>query len=274
MPNTRNQVFNRVQTDFSVRGITRVEWSLRPRFCEPPHTFQLQVSRNGGVDWTDVGVPVVDIYQAFDDERRLCAGKDQRVVYRVKLTTGEGNTYFSDHSTVLGNLTQRQWLQAREMIRRAKIQMKQSGLRSLDGYLLKRRVQGTPCTECVDPHTGGILNSSCENCGGTGFIDGYWQAGAHNMIDLSPELRHTHRDNNLQRGTVDDQVAVGRFVGLPLIHSRDVWVDRKGDQRYQISKVSHKAEMDQVPIVVDVELRLLSHDNIIYTVDVTEPSNA
>lgn len=271
MPSTRDNVFDRVQTDFSVRGVTRVEWSLRPRFCETgPYTFQLQVSRNGGVDWEDVGIPVVDVYQAFDDMRRLCAGKDQRVVYRVALTTGDGNTYLSGHSTVLGNLTTRQWLLVREIIRRARLAVKQAGLRSLDGWLFKRRVQGQVCTDCTDPFTGGITNSDCEACQGTGFIDGYWQAARDNMINLSPELRYTQRHDPLIRGTIDDQVAQGLFIGLPTIHSRDVWVDRKGDQRYIIHKVEHRAEMDQVPIVAAVQLRLADHSDIVYTLETSD----
>lgn len=274
MPTTRDSVFDRVQTDFSVRGITRVEWSLRRRFCEPPHVFQLQVSRNGGVDWTDVGVEVCDIYQAFDDERRLCLGKDQRVVYRVRLTTGEANVYFSQPSHIFGSLTSRQWLLAREIIRRALIGTKQKGLRSLDGFLLKRRVEGETCTDCVDPHTGGITNSSCQACNGTGFIDGYWVAGKHQMYDLSPELRHTHRENTLTRGTVDDQRAQARMIGLPIINSRDLWVDHIGDQRYEIHRVQHKAEMNQVPLVADVELRLLAHSHAAYTIEIPETANA
>lgn len=263
MPNTRDNVFNRVQTDYSVRGITRVEWALRPRFCEPPYTFQLQVSRNGGIDWEDVGTPVVDSFQAFDDERRLCAGTDQRIVYRVEVTTGEGNVYYSSNSTVLGNLTTRQWLQVREMIRRISLDSRQMAV--CEGWLFKRRVQGEVCTECVDPFTGGITNSDCAACRGTGFIDGYWLAATDNMFDLSPELRHTRQD--LARGTVDDQIAAGLFVGLPIINSRDVWVDKQGDQRYIIHKVKHKAEMNQVPIVAEVELRLADHSDIIYTLE-------
>jgi hypothetical protein len=224
--------------------------------------FQLQASRGGGDIWVDVGAEAENTCYALDDERRLY-GQDMRLLYRVVLTTPRG-TYTSDEATVLGDLTRRQWLQAREMIRT--LQLDSRGLECFQGFLLKRKIEGTKCPVCLDQMTGGITNSDCETCKGTGFVDGYFTAIDASMYDLSPTIRETH--NRRSVGTITDGAVLGRFVGLPLIHNRDVWVDAKSDRRYAIGNVQHISEMNQVPLAVTAELRLLEFSDIVYQIEV------
>jgi len=264
MPDTRTQISGQVKVDYAIRGTPRISWDMRQRFCDlQPWEFQLQVSRNGGDSYVDVGVPIINTFYALDDEQRLF-GKDMRLVYRVQLTT-EKDVYYSPPSQPMGMLRKRQWLVSREIIRRHTLQVKQTGLRSLDGYFLKRKVAGIACT-CLDPFTNGITNHDCEFCHGTGFLDGYWRASENFMLDFSPELRNTHRDNALSRGTVNAVVGVGRFIGLPIMNRNDIWIEKDSDRRYYIHKVSNKAEINQVPIIVEAELRLAEFTDAIYAV--------
>lgn len=265
MPRTKTlPVFYQVRVDFAIRGTARVSWTVRPRFIDSqPWAFQLQVSRNGGVDWENVGIEVTNAFFALDDEYRLY-GKDLRIVYRVRLTTEKG-VYYSASAQPFGWLRKRQWLIAREIIRRHTLQVKQTGLTSLDGYLLKRRVEGTACT-CLDPFTGGVTNHDCEACHGTGFVDGYWQAFENTMLDLSPELHGTQKDNQLSRGTVTDMVAKGRFIGLPVLNRNDIWIDKESDRRYYIWDIQNLSEINQVPLIVNAELRLAEMTDAIYRV--------
>jgi len=258
---THDTTFHKVEVDYAVRGVTRVSWRMHRHFTDPaPWSFQLQVSRDGD-EFADVGIPVTNTFYAMDDTARLY-GKDSRLVYRVVLTTPNGK-YTSQPAQIMGKLATRQWLIAREIIRRHRLQAKQTGLRVLDGYLLRRKIVGPAC-DCLDPHTGGITNHDHEACFGTGIVGGYWQAEANGLIDLSPETHATKR--TLQRGTVTDNAARGRFCGTLWVNRNDVWVDAASDRRFYIANVQNAAEVNQVPIIVDVEMRLAEASDIVYKI--------
>lgn len=262
MPITRDTAFSRVYVDYSMQGSPRVTWEMREDFLDPlPWSFQLQASRDGGGDtWTNVGAAVSNAFFALDDTQRQFA-KTLRLGYRVVLTTSV-STYTSPTAQVLGLLSKRQWLQARAIRRRAILEART--LDSLPGYLMKRKLYGTACTDCVNPMTGGIMNSDCDTCKGTGYTDGYWAAVQDTMFDLQPEGNDTKRTDS---GTVNDIVITGRFIAPPAVQRRDVWVDANSDRRYVVNSVRSLAEVNRVPIIVAAELRLAEFDDVIYSVD-------
>ena len=266
MPVSASETFRRVTVAYAMVGHARIEWDLQPTFNDPlPHSFQVQVNPNGGDadGWTDVGVPVVDACFAIDEDRRLC-GKRLDMVYRVKLTTPCG-VYYSGNAQIYGILTERQWLQYRAIVRR--IQIRPDTLKVAPGYLLKRKTHGEPCT-CVDPYTGGVTDSACELCNGTGKIDGFWAAAENTLYDISPEQEQSHVDNAQTRGTVNDIVVAGKFVAFPIVHSHDVWVSQESDRRYYVRSTRNLAEIAQVPVLVQAELRLAPFSDVIYNVPV------
>ena len=262
-----DNVFRRVEVDYLVAGGARVTWELQPHFREPtPYTFQLQVNPGRGEPssgsdpalWTNTGVSTGG-YTAIDPQQNQW-GKDLRVVYRVLLTTANG-LYISPTAQVLGKLTTRQWLLARAIVRRLDLQVKRQSLDTYPGYLLKRRYCGPVCT-CTDDVLGGCNDSSHLPCYGTGILGGYWQAATHTLYNLQPQSRDLQRDGD--RGTIDDQMVTGRFLGLPSLEQRDVWIDAHSDRRYIVHRVSNVAEMSQVPILVEAELRLAPFGDVIY----------
>lgn len=264
MPLTRTTVFDRVQVDYAVAGGARVSWSLRESFRDlQPYQFQLQVGIDGGSDWEDVGIAVLNGNYAIDGEKRL-AGKDLPIAYRVVLTTSRGQ-YTSGLSQPLGLLSKRQWLLYRAMTRRTLLTVQRPGFRSLAGWLLKRKRHGTQCS-CIDPFTGGCQDSSCELCHGTGWTTGYWRAAENTLFNMTPEAMDIQVDAEGGRGTVADVVQKGSFVGLPQISTRDVWIMADSDRRYFVHRVENQAELNQVPVVTAVELRLAELTDVIYTV--------
>jgi len=268
MPLTRSTTgIDRIYVDYAVAGSARITWGVRDTLRDPlPWDFQLQVSKDGGGDtWTDVGSEVRNTYYALDDTQRQY-GKGFTLAYRVVLTTPWG-TYTSEEAQVLGLLSKRQWLQARAIIRRTLLDPR--GLERLPGYLMKRKLYGTVCTECVDPITGGITNSDCSTCDGTGKVGGYWTAAENTMFDLFGEKEDTKRS---ERGTVNDVALVGSFVGIPLMHRNDVWIDANSDRRYVISRVTPVSKLNRVPLIVKAELRLVEFGDVIYTIDPMEGS--
>lgn len=268
MPLTKSTSgIKRIHVDYAVGGSARVAWEVREDLVDPrPWSFQLQVSRDGGGDtWTDVGSAVENIFYAVDDMQRQY-GKGLRLGYRIVLTTPR-DTYTSETAQVLGNLSKRQWLQARALIRRIRLEARQ--LTSLPGYLMKRKLYGTACPDCLDPITGGVMNSDCSTCQGTGKVDGYWRATADTMFDLTPESEDTKRS---EQGTVNDVRVQGSFIGIPMLHRNDVWIDANSDRRYIIRQVRPTAELNRVPIIVKAELRLAEFGDIVYTVNPEEGS--
>jgi len=270
MPRTRDnygEPFDRIYVDYALRsGVARVTWELRDDFLWPePHSFQLQANPNWDEpdDWEDVGAPVVNQFYAIDDEQREC-GKGLRAAYRVVLTTSE-ETYTSEVAQTYGNMTKRQWLLARAMMRRFRLQSRQ--LEKFPGYLMKRRIHNAVCTECVHPITGGIINSDCLACKGTGKVDGYWKAVEDTLFECAPENEDTKRS---QRGTVNDNVIVGRFIGIPPVKRNDVWIEADSDRRYVVNSVRGVAELRRVPLIVQAELRLVEFGDVLYDVDPEE----
>ena len=268
MPLTRSTTaFDRVTVDYAISGDARITWELKNSFTDPlPYDFTLQVSKDGGGDtWTAVGSTVRNTYYAVDDTQRQ-RGKSLRLAYRVKLVTPL-DTYYSELAYPHGLLSLRQWLLARAIIRRAIL--RPLGLDNFTGYLYKRKLYGTVCTDCVDPITGGILNSDCTTCKGTGKIDGYWLAAENKLFNIQPEGENTSRSD---RGTINDVVIAGQMIGIPIINRNDVWIDANSDRRYLIQGVNTAAEINRVPIITAVELRLAEFSDVIYSLDPTAES--
>ena len=269
MPRTKSQsAFYHLNVNHSVRDAVQVVWTMRRDFVDrQPWTFQLQVNRNQNDpdDWTDVGTTVTNGSYAVDVALPRLFGERLRNAYRVLLTTPVA-TYTSEIAPTMGNLSKRQWLQARAFVRRAVLQPTQ--LADYHGYLLKRKTHGTVCSDCVDPYTGKIVNSDCDTCKGTGKVTGYWKAAEHIMIDKGVDAHRTMRDGKQVRGHVDDLAMPARFLGFPQMARDDVWVERDSDRRFYVDSVKSEEEMDSVPLVVQVGLRLAELTDVIYTIDI------
>jgi hypothetical protein len=258
--------FHRIYVDYMIIGTSRITWELIPSFVEPAvMSFQLQVNRNADEPgaWVNVGSPVTNQLYALDTARRQF-GRTLRINYRVVMTLPDGSQHTSDNAQVLGNLTKHQWLAAKAMVRRAPLKAK--SLHSFEGWLLKRRLQSPYCT-CVDPITKGVMNSNHALCGGTGRLQGYWNAAPLKIFDLSPEGEDTRTDKQLTRGTVNDATQImGRCVGVPLAERRDVWVDAHSGRRYYVDGVNPENEINRVPILVGLKLALAPFSDAIYAV--------
>jgi hypothetical protein len=253
MYQTSDNTFKTISVDYLVDGGARISWELQPSFQDAlSYSFQLQANNNGGDDdgWVDVGSPVVNAYYAIDSDHRMY-GKDLTLVYRVVLTTSAG-TYTSPVAFVVGNLTTRQWLLAQR-----------NTMETFSGYLMKRKVFGEAC-DCVDPLIGGVGVSDHLTCYGTGIVGGYWHAASDTLFELQPQTRNAQIDP--ARGTVDEQVIIGKFIGLPAMSSLDMWIDAASDRRYIVHAVKNTAEMDQVPLVVEAEMALAPYSSVVYQV--------
>lgn len=266
--------FQRVVPFPTIEFGTRVSWELRPQFTAPgPYSFQLQTGRTGvsaADDWADVGEPVVDTYYALDDEKRVF-GKSQWTHYRVKLTDANDTVYYSAPVNAAGFLSYNAYQNARATIQQW-LQRVRSRVNvvAVPIYVLKRRLYGTPCTECLDYQQQLSNDSHCTTCYGTGFVGGYFAPDSCQYFVPQPSNRRLKVDEQLTRGTVDDQVTQGTLLADPYVQQNDVIVMANTDDRYIVHSVTDKVLIAGVPIFCDVELRLAPYSDIIYSVAIEE----
>lgn len=258
--------FRRVSVDHMVRGVTRVWWQLEKLFKEPgPYVFQLQFGRTGlrdATDWVDVGQPVTNGYFALDPAWRE-GGYTLMTHYRVKLTTPQ-NVYVSQAANAFGELTERDWLLAREIIRKEQLRHK---LASIPGYLIKPMRYGVPCPRCRDELSSEVTDANCPVCNGTGFEVGYHPAQAMQCWDLSPQNEQS--DVGEPKGTTRENPYVeARVIGFPALNKDDIWVNGSSDERWVVETIQVSAAIRGVPIVYQVRMGLVPFSNTIYSVEV------
>lgn len=260
------QPFSRVTIDYIVQGGGRISWEIDRHFTDPgPYTFQVQIGHTGlsdADDWDDVGAPVIDTYFKIDVEKQLF-GKTLDVHYRVQLTTTLG-TYISNPQSVEGLLSTRDWLNAREIVR--KEILRHHALTSVNGYLLKVRRYGPLCGECSDQFTNEVSKSNCPTCFGTGYELGYFTPLAATYADIGLAEQREHRNPSV--GMESKSIITGRFIGDPQLYSYDVWVNGHSDERYYMHTLKVTAQVRGVPIVYDAELRYAPFTDIVYTVPI------
>lgn len=262
----RCSAFNRVLVDFLVEGSTRVTWELRTDFpFRGPLSFQLQVSDSGlsaADDWIEVGDPVSDVSFAVDATRRIW-GKQLTTHYRVVLTDGLGNVYVSAPATPLGSLNPQDWIRAREILRLQQLQM--TTLSGVEGFLLKRKRAGVPCSACVDPASGQGTDSNCSVCYGTQIEGGYFLPVPGVYTEL-PTYSGEEGWTESPEGTSLPLKGPAIFLGLPLLSSKDLWVDAASDLRYKIGRVNVKAQIRSLPLITEVWLEQLDFSDVAYKI--------
>lgn len=267
MPQERIYPFRRVSIDHMVRGVTRVWWQLEPLFREPgPYVFQLQYGYTpikDAVDWKNVGAPVTNGYFALDPGWRE-GGTELLTHYRVTLTTPE-EIYVSQPANCFGELTERDWLLAREIIRKEQLRHR---LVSVPGYLLKQYRYGKPCARCRDELTSEITNNSCILCNGTGFEVGYHPALPLQCWDLSPETIQERVDNQLKGSTRENAYVKARVIGFPALNAHDIWVNGSTDERWLVTVIQVVAAVRNVPLVCEVQMGLVPFNNNIYALEI------
>lgn len=259
--------FRRVSVDHMVRGVTRVWWQLEPLFNDPgPYSFQLQFGRTGirdAADWINVGAPVTNGYFAEDPAYRE-AGYDLLTHYRVILTTPT-SVYVSQPANAFGELPEKDWLLAREVIRKEKLRHK---IVSVPGYLIKQMRYGTPCQRCRDPLTQELTDADCPICGGTGFEVGFHPPVPMQCWDLSPQIITEQVDGNLKGMTRDNPYVTARVIGFPALNKSDIWVNGSSDERWLVVSIQVAAAIRNVPIVYSVKLGLLPFNHPAYALEI------
>jgi hypothetical protein len=260
-------VFDRVTVRWLTRSGATVHWLLSEKFADPgPFLFTLQWAPTASPDenaWIDVGPSFYDRYYAIDPIQREF-DKDKSTFYRVKLVTLR-DTYYSDAVSVSGILHERDWLLARNVVRRKRNEFRRS---AVNGYLLKRRASGVKCPTCTDYQTGDPTDANCPDCFGTGLLCGYYYPIACVWAALGPEQSGITRD--VGAGTTQKDEVVGPMLLTWLPSNEDIWVTTRSDRRYIIRNVKNLADWRGVPLIGEATLHPLTTKDQVYRIPIPE----
>lgn len=263
-------MFSRAWVDNTFKEGRFVYWELHRAFAERgPYVYTLEYARSTTGPWEVVDMPSVeDTYFMFDPEDRLF-GKTNDLYYRVKLETAE-STRYSDPARADGGLPRRDWLYAREIIRKEYLFYVKSPF-GVRGCLHKRRNWGERCTTCTDEVTAEVSQSHCSVCYGTGIIGGY-----HDPVEfwLMPSAPAQKIKTDQYRGMVGDIDLQARCVAYPMVTGGDVWVSADADYRYVIGRgeraVQVATQFRQKPLILHIQMGLSQYTDVKYDISSTD----
>jgi hypothetical protein len=224
-----------------------VEWYLTPDFCPLSNNAEFYIeSARALEDWLRLNPddPVTDD-NTYVDTKLYNYDLTQNLYYRVVLSL-DGTEYTSPPVSVYGGLSLYESKVANLILTKELEKFKSEGS-GTEGYLLKRRVWGMPCTSCKDYDLDAVIQSRCTLCYGTGIIGGYFngfpfymsfQADAPKQEELRPGS-----------GLVDVRISQARCIAYPIVEPYDVWVAKNSNRRYVIRQVQTVAEIRSNPLV-------------------------
>lgn len=223
------------------RGGFQYVWEIDGAFDEPtPWTFVVQRAETANGPWTDVSPALTNVLAWRDAGDKHLYGKTSLLWFRVRLQT-KRKTYFAHPVQPYGDLPRREYLLAREIMRREALRARVLAGVTCDLYI--RSVLGPKCTFCTDPVTGDVRDDQCPHCFGTGRVPAYF--GPHEMmLSFSPDVAH-HKDNATD-STHEKKTFEALAIGNPILKKGDVIVDRARDKRYVIGIASVVAEVRRI----------------------------
>jgi len=261
--------FDRLQIVTQPRGGTLISWGLKPGFtAKEPFHFYVDFGRAGTVDgdWETLNCdPIVDECTFLDPEQRYFDTLAD-FYYRVRLVlpNEDCKVYASQPHQANGLWSKRDWLTAREIVRKEYLQQNKRTNITAQGQILKRRKFGEKCTRCSTWDTGEVEASRCLECYGTGILRGYRPAVDYRVTMDAPWDRV--RKFNDKAGTQYNIVRAGRGVAYPHIETRDVFVRRDNGERYVVQNVKTLVEVGGIPLIYMLELRLAPVTDMIYEI--------
>jgi len=218
-------------------------WRLNDAFSAPgPFTFTVQMAPTPTGPWKPISGPLVDTYYWADERKPV--GKTAARNYRVAMTDGAGVEHFSEPVLPAGDLSMREFLIAREILRKEELNARMmAGVR---GQVWISAEYGSRCPKCLDPITRQVRDSHCRKCHGTGFFPSHY--GPFDMW-LSFSQRQHGMSHDAVGGTKDDKPFSVRAVGTPRLKKNDVLRDTRTGKMYYIQTVANAAEIRRIPIV-------------------------
>jgi hypothetical protein len=209
-------------------------------------------------DWKTVAT-VTNSYMAVDPSQHRWSASE-RIFYRVKMSTADGNTYYSNPQPAWNSLNHHDQTIIREILRRERLLLNR--YTGNCGVLLKRRNWGELCNNCRDYDSGDVINQNCPICFGVGIKGGYFPPIEYNIYVVDAGLNKIQRN---EVGTDYSQTISGKGFPCPEPRTNDVWID-DDDNRWLIQNMSNQVSYRGFPITLNLELRIVAPTDIIFDI--------
>jgi len=258
------------------RGGTQICWSMGANtYFIGRYWFFVDYGQPATDTWITLNEqPIEDDCCYFDDCQRNWADLID-AYYRIRLVLpDEPNcpVYKSMPTRANGQLDSRNWLKARDIIRREYLQQRKV-IGGTKGFFLKSKKFGRACPICLDWDTKEVRNSDCAICYGTGFVGGYYPA-IEFWITTEANWNRKIVSGQPPSGTSSNIKKAGRCVLYPVIDTRDVWVRADNDERYIFDGYTVIAEIASVPLIVQARINLAPATDIVYSVPLIPTSSS
>lgn len=249
----------------SYAGGFSYSWELTGGFNDPaPWIFTVQLGPSDNGPWKDISPSLVNVLAWKESAGRNLGGKSNTLYFRVKLHTPKG-TYFSYVRQPYGDLSRRDFLLAREIIRRESLRARVLAGVECEVYI--RSTFGPKCPYCLDPVTGDVRNSHCPKCFGTGRYPAYF--GPHKMmLSFSPDVAHHKTSSN--DGTHETRTFEAMAIGNPVLKHGDVVIDTHQDKRYVVGTASVVSEVRRIPCLQNLAFDESAVSDSVYRIGLPE----
>ena len=241
-------------------------WLLKKEaVVKKPISFVVQQSPTGLSDWKDISDPVVD-GSTWAEECKNRSNKNNNLFYRIRAVDADGKTCYSPVKTAFGDQELRSYALTKEIMRRELLQMR--GLAGVTVNVYKKVHGGELCSICRDAITGQVMDPTCEECGGTGFIEsGGWYGPFPTFGTFS--VRKIHKKHSQDADFVeDDRLHHIRLVGTPILVRDDMIVDTTNNLRYTVNVIDNLTEIRRIAVVQDLTANEIETTDVKYSVGV------
>jgi hypothetical protein len=237
-----------------------IRWAMDPLWAQRTTKVKILWGRSATDEFEVVG-EVQDESEFLDSQRRATtASADSWYALKVE-DLDNGEYWFSNPQPVGTALRKREWLAAREIIRRETFRLVKlrGGSR---GWLLRRRIAGKTCTYCTSPETGQVTRPDCTYCYGTSFLGGYYPP-QEMWVEMNPDTVLRRLDP--EQGAIADFQKSFRCLAYPLPNPNDYWVSAKTGLAYRFKEnLATEARIEEEPLTLRADVYVEQSDNVIY----------
>lgn len=240
-----------------------LQWTLDPTFNKPgPYKFELQISEVPDFSTLLFSKPSDGTFYAVDNSK-LHKNLGEDYIYRVKLTIGNGEIFYTKSLKIGATVPDRhKYLVAANIVRKEILRMKV--YTGFPAFLLKRRTFGTVNIDEVDPVSGVSLSDNTTDYG-TGIVGGY-----HSPLSFLISRENTATDRRFKNdgyGIEENYEVVARTVGFPNVENRDVVIFKNEGDRYSVQAVTPILfPGTDLQIIQKVSLKLIAPTDTIYNI--------
>lgn len=220
-------------------------WGLNPKLAiAPPWVFTVQESSTGRDGWADLSPPLSNQLVYIEEDRRKF-DKDRRPYFRVRGEIG-GNMVYSAVRDAYGDLNRREWLLAREIMRKELLRMR--GMGGVPITIWMKFHTGIKCPRCRDVVSQETLDANCPVCYGTGYVTGFH--GPYSSWAAFTQVVSRKRHEEGGAGVTDLRQHQVRLLGSFSMVRDDLIVDTPSQRIYVVDRMTNLVELRRIPLVV------------------------